>query len=192
MRLLTLCCDRKSRAACAQSFAPWQQATIEITRLDHSIIACSHYAYIFLFFAHIPFMVNHTINATPLERLQHLTFECFFFVFAIQWYYWQSSKLFSELAFEDFLCLYFRVTRCFMLRLQCELNAPQVAPYQMCLLWPLRCCLCMFQLYWVAWPCFVQRCVHVLIVCEKSKLSRCDVHLWQKHFRQNMFIALRL
>jgi len=22
------CCDRKSRAACAQSFAPWQQATI--------------------------------------------------------------------------------------------------------------------------------------------------------------------
>jgi len=30
------CCDRKSRAACAQSFAPWQQATIEITRRDHS------------------------------------------------------------------------------------------------------------------------------------------------------------
>jgi len=27
------CCDRKSRAACAQSFAPWQQATIEITLL---------------------------------------------------------------------------------------------------------------------------------------------------------------
>jgi len=24
-----LCCDRKSRAACAQSFAPWQQATIQ-------------------------------------------------------------------------------------------------------------------------------------------------------------------
>jgi len=23
-------CDRKSRAVCAQSFAPWQQATIEI------------------------------------------------------------------------------------------------------------------------------------------------------------------
>jgi len=34
-------CDQKSRAACAQSFAPWQQATIEITRRDHSIIACS-------------------------------------------------------------------------------------------------------------------------------------------------------
>jgi len=26
------CCDRKSRAACAQIFALWQQATIEITR----------------------------------------------------------------------------------------------------------------------------------------------------------------
>jgi len=25
-----LCCDRKSRAACAQSFALWQQATIQI------------------------------------------------------------------------------------------------------------------------------------------------------------------
>ena len=30
------CCDRKSRAECAQSFAPWQQAIIEITRRDHS------------------------------------------------------------------------------------------------------------------------------------------------------------
>ena len=55
-------------------------------------------------------------------RLLTLTFECFFFVFAIQWYYGQSSKLFSELAFEDFLCLYFRVTRRFMLRMQRELN----------------------------------------------------------------------
>ena len=30
------CCDGKSWAACAQSFALWQQATIEITRHDHS------------------------------------------------------------------------------------------------------------------------------------------------------------
>jgi len=30
-----LCCDRKARAACAQSFALWQQAT-ETTRRDHS------------------------------------------------------------------------------------------------------------------------------------------------------------
>ena len=66
------CCDRKSWAACAQSFAPWQQATIEITLVvtvhkhnqlftrftsivrghsprslhrDHSIIACSRHIY---------------------------------------------------------------------------------------------------------------------------------------------------
>jgi len=66
---VAFCCDRKSRAAYAQSFAAWQQATIEITRRDHSIIACSRHTRIFLFFAHIPFVVNHTINATPPERL---------------------------------------------------------------------------------------------------------------------------
>ena len=57
--------------ASAQSFAPWQQATIEFTCHDHSIIACSRHIHIFLFFAHIQFVVNHRINATPLERLQH-------------------------------------------------------------------------------------------------------------------------
>ena len=67
------CCDRKSRAACAQSFAPWQQATIEISRRGHSIIACSRHIHIFLFFAYIPFVVNRTINATPPERPQHCT-----------------------------------------------------------------------------------------------------------------------
>jgi len=52
------------------NFAPWQQATIEITRRDHSIIACSRHIHIFLFFAHIPFVVNHTNNAAPPARLQ--------------------------------------------------------------------------------------------------------------------------
>jgi len=33
------CCDRKARAARAQSFALWQQATIKITRRDHSVVA---------------------------------------------------------------------------------------------------------------------------------------------------------
>jgi len=42
----------------------------EITRHDHSIIACSRHVHIFLFFAHIPIVVNHTINATPPERPQ--------------------------------------------------------------------------------------------------------------------------
>jgi len=68
-------CDLKSRAACAQSFAPWQQATTEITRRDHFIIACSRHVHIFLFFAHIPFVVNQTINATSPEKLQHM--QCF-------------------------------------------------------------------------------------------------------------------
>jgi len=39
------CCDRKSRAACAQSFAPWQQATIEIMLAISLTIACSCYTY---------------------------------------------------------------------------------------------------------------------------------------------------
>ena len=89
-----LCCDRKSRAACAQSFAPWQQARIEImlaislrvclslrSIVHKSISAVStsqslllllaRATYIMmLFFTHIPFVVNHTINATPPETLQ--------------------------------------------------------------------------------------------------------------------------
>ena len=40
------CCDRKSRAAYAQSFALWQQATIEFTCHDHSIITCSRHIYV--------------------------------------------------------------------------------------------------------------------------------------------------
>jgi len=73
------CCDRKSRAAYAQSFALWQQATIEITCHDHCIIAFSLHVHILLFFTHIPFVVNHTINATPPERLQqnHGLASCF-------------------------------------------------------------------------------------------------------------------
>jgi len=38
---------------------------------DHSINACSRHIHILLFFAHIPFVANHKINATPSERLQH-------------------------------------------------------------------------------------------------------------------------
>jgi len=41
----TKCCDRISRAACAQSFAPWQQATIEIMLAISLTIACSRYTY---------------------------------------------------------------------------------------------------------------------------------------------------
>jgi len=84
-----------SRAAYGQSFAPWQQATIEFTCHDHSRCTLvvtfngsqvnigrastprSLYYCLFaphicmaLFFTHIPFVVNHTITATPPERLQ--------------------------------------------------------------------------------------------------------------------------
>jgi len=38
-----LCCDRKSRAACAQSCALWQQAIIEIMLAISLTIACSGY-----------------------------------------------------------------------------------------------------------------------------------------------------
>jgi len=71
------CCDRKDQMACAQSFTLWQQATIEITCHDHSIFACLRHIYVVLFFAHIPFMVNHTFNATPTEWLQQLLWLCF-------------------------------------------------------------------------------------------------------------------
>jgi len=89
------CCDRKSRVAWAQSFALWQQATIEFTCHDHSprtlvvtfnlshvnisrastprsLFYCLFAPHIcmVLFFTHIPFVVNHTFNSTPPERLQ--------------------------------------------------------------------------------------------------------------------------
>jgi len=61
----------KARVSYAQSFALWLQATIEFTCHDHSIIACLCHIYIYLlFFAHVPFVVNHTINAAPTKRLQ--------------------------------------------------------------------------------------------------------------------------
>ena len=61
---------RKAQAACAESFALWQQATVEFTWQDHSIIACSRHIYMVLFFVHIPFMVDCTFSATPVEKLQ--------------------------------------------------------------------------------------------------------------------------
>jgi len=39
------CCDGKTRAGCAQSFAPWQQATIEINLAIALTIACSRCTY---------------------------------------------------------------------------------------------------------------------------------------------------
>jgi len=52
------------------------QALLEVTHLDHSIgitlLLLVYPTYIWvLFFTHIPFVVNRTMNATPTERLQH-------------------------------------------------------------------------------------------------------------------------
>ena len=60
------------RAACAQSFAPWQQATTEIMRRNLSYYCLLGHGVILsvLFFTHIPFAANHTINPMPPERLQ--------------------------------------------------------------------------------------------------------------------------
>jgi len=72
VRICFSCCDRKARVASAQSFALWQQAKTEFMRRNHSRITCSRHGYILLFFAHIPFVVNNTFNATPPERVQQL------------------------------------------------------------------------------------------------------------------------
>jgi len=57
------CCDRKSRATCVQTFAPGQQATIEIMCCNLSCYCLLALHIMVLFFMHIPFVVNHTINA---------------------------------------------------------------------------------------------------------------------------------
>ena len=70
------CCDWKARAVSAQSFTLWQQATIEITWHDQSVIACSRHIYMGVVLHTYPIMVNHTFNAMPTQRLQkhHLHF----------------------------------------------------------------------------------------------------------------------
>ena len=57
---------------------------IYIQSLYSLIIACSRHEYIFLFFALIPFVVNHTINTTPPETLQHYQ-ECLKFEKKLNW-----------------------------------------------------------------------------------------------------------
>ena len=68
------CCDRKARAVSVQSVTLWQQATIEITWQDHSIIAFSHHIYMVVILcaypvcgkSHIPRNVNWEV-ATPVK-----------------------------------------------------------------------------------------------------------------------------
>jgi len=55
MKKLTSCCDRKAQGASAQSFALWQQATLEITL---SLLVCSTYSIYECYSLHFPFVVN--------------------------------------------------------------------------------------------------------------------------------------
>ena len=73
--------DYPTRSLSSSPFAstincsPGSQALLEVTHQDHSIgitlllLVRATYTMV-LFFTHIPFVVNHTINATPPERLQ--------------------------------------------------------------------------------------------------------------------------
>jgi len=62
-------CNRKSRAACAQSFAPRQQATIEILLAITLTIACSRYIY-YGVILHAHPVRDESHKVTPPERLQ--------------------------------------------------------------------------------------------------------------------------
>jgi len=64
-------CDRKARAASAQSL----HTVAASNNRDHmpwTLYYCLFAPHVVLFFAHIPFVVNRTFNATLTERLQHL------------------------------------------------------------------------------------------------------------------------
>ena len=61
-------CDRKSRAACAQSFAPWQQATIEIMRRNLSYYCLlAPRIHIFVLHAHLVRGESHNQRNTTGE-----------------------------------------------------------------------------------------------------------------------------
>jgi len=87
----SFCCDQKTRGPSAQSFTLWQQATIEITRRDHSYLLFAPHVRIWvLFFAHIPFVVKRTFNATLTERLQHYQSNSMIY-FSWWWFYAQCG-----------------------------------------------------------------------------------------------------
>ena len=54
----------------ASNIALWQQATLEVTRRDDSIMACSRHIHMVLFFAHNPLVVERAFSATPAKWLQ--------------------------------------------------------------------------------------------------------------------------
>jgi len=63
-RWQTYCCDRKSRAACAQSFALWQQATVECLFL--------HAMSILLLLVRATRMYGVVLHAHPVRGESHI------------------------------------------------------------------------------------------------------------------------
>jgi len=63
------CCDRKSWAACAKLHTV-AASNNRVHAPQSLLLLLARATHIVLFFAHIPFVVNQTINATPPERLQ--------------------------------------------------------------------------------------------------------------------------
>jgi len=59
--------ERQVRKASHCGSKQQQRSHAMITLL---LLVCTTYVWV-LFFAHIPFVVNRTFNATPIERLQH-------------------------------------------------------------------------------------------------------------------------
>ena len=70
-------CNRKARAASAQSFTLWQQATIQITQCNHYIIACPRHIYMgFVFHLHPIRGETHVQHNTNREIATHATKLC--------------------------------------------------------------------------------------------------------------------
>ena len=62
-----------ARNLSSRTLVMFNRSHVKISRATTSrslAIACPRCTHVFSFFAHIPFMVIHTINATPPERLQ--------------------------------------------------------------------------------------------------------------------------
>jgi len=84
----------ESQVASVQIFTLWQQATTEIICHDHSITGCSRHIYMgVIFFTHIPFLVNHTFYAMPMERLQQQHFYYNWLVLQDVWMFDGTNKI---------------------------------------------------------------------------------------------------
>jgi len=70
VREVRACCDRKARAASEKSFTLRQQAPLEITRRDRSVIACSRHVYMGVV------LRAHSVRGEPTHSTKHQTRGC--------------------------------------------------------------------------------------------------------------------